>query len=152
MGVDNFDNAADRFHETTLGGKIEGVVIKNRSLPAADTGFMKAKVVSKEFQEEHQGDWKDRNPNRNDVIVGIVEEYATTARYDKAVQHLRESGKLTGERKDIGPLMKELSLDFEAECAEEIAGILYKHFRKGIMRGVCAGMPGYYKTEVLEEV
>ena len=42
-----------------------------------------------------------RNPNRGDMIALLIQELTTPARWQKAVQHLREDGKLEGSPRDI---------------------------------------------------
>jgi hypothetical protein len=80
--------------ESVLGGcKIEGVVVKNYAKFTADKKVMMGKYVSEAFKEKHSADWKERNPNRSDVIALLIQELTTTARWQKAVQHLREAGK-----------------------------------------------------------
>lgn len=137
--------------ESVLGGqKIEGVVVKNHKRFALDGKPLIGKYVSEAFKEVHRGDWKERNPNRADVVEGLVEKYRTPARWQKAVQHLAESGTLDGSPKDIGPLLKEVSQDVEAECAEAIKEALWAHFRKQILRGVTMGLPEWYKRKLLD--
>jgi hypothetical protein len=133
--------------ESFLGGEIlEGVVIKNYSRFTIDGKVMMGKVVREAFKERHQK--KSYREPKASVIERIVEEYRTEARWHKAVQHLRDEGVLAHEPKDIGPLMKEISVDFEEECADEVAETLWNHFRKEILRGVQMGFPEWYKEQL----
>jgi len=85
-------------NDSVLGGsKIEGVVIKNHGKIMPDGKFMVAKVVSEEFKERHAEKWGETNPGQKDVISAIIQSLTTNARYEKAVQHVRERGKLSGE-------------------------------------------------------
>jgi hypothetical protein len=71
---------------------------------------------------------------------------------DKALIHLREQDKITGDMKDIGLLMREYNQDFEDECVDDIKDMLYKRFRKDIIRGVSRGLPEWYKALLLDQV
>ena len=132
-----------------LGGTtIEGVVFKNYARFDRDGKCLKGKYVSERFKEKHGADWKARHPRQGDVIQQIIGNYRTDARWLKAVAHLRDAGTLTDEPKDIGPLMREVSMDFEEECAEEVAAFLWKWCRKDVLRGVQRGLPEWYKERL----
>ena len=144
-------------NDSCLGGtKIEGVVIKRYDLPDPAwhgmhdnrEGFLKVKLVSAKFKEAHGADWKQRNPGNKDVICNLVESYGTEARLAKAVQHMRDDGRLTETLKDIGPLINEVSKDLGQECKEEIKEALWKHYGKQVVSGVARMMPDYYKREL----
>lgn len=135
--------------ESVLGGcDIEGVVVKNYALFTADKKAMMGKYVSEAFKEVHGADWKERNPGRGDVIQDLIARYHTDARWNKAVQHLREAGKLEGSPRDIGLIMKEIPADVLKECEGEIRDILFKYFWDDIRRGITAGLPEWYKAEL----
>lgn len=134
-----------------LGGqKIEGIVVKayDRMTPFGDPMF--AKYVSEAFKEKHSGDWKARNPNGADFVANLIAQYRTEARWRKAVEHARDAGWLKREPADIGPLMKELSEDFTAECGDEVRDELWKHFGKKVVRGVGGGFAQWYKDQLME--
>lgn len=136
-----------------LGGvNIEGVVIKNYGVIGTDGKVMMGKVVAEDFRELHSSDWKKRNPNRTDIVDRIIADFGSEARWNKTIQHLTEVEMLLGEPKDIGPLMKELSEDFETECSSAIKDILWDHFRKQILKGISSGFPEYYKQVLAERV
>lgn len=135
--------------DSVLGGcKVEGVVVKNYDVFTAEKKVAMGKYVSDAFKEKHEGDWKDRNPNTKDIETLLTEAYRTEARWQKAVQHLRESGQLTGTPKDIGILMKEVPSDILKECEEEIKQKLFNHFWSKISRGTTRGLPEWYKDEL----
>lgn len=135
--------------ESVLGGcKIEGVVIKNYNLFTAEKKVAMGKYVSEAFKEVHEADWKERNPNKAEIEMVLIETYRTTARWQKAVQHLKESGVLEGTPKDIAALMREVPADILKECEEEIKEKLFKHFWEKIKRGVTRGLPEWYKEEL----
>src|SRR3990167_4673194 len=134
-----------------LGGqKIEGIVIKNYSRFGKDGKALMGKHVSEAFKEVHANEWKKSNPGKNDVIQSLIEYYKTPARWNKAVQHLKERGLLTNSPRDIGPLIKETQKDIEEECQEEIKERLYKWAEGQISRGVTGGLPEWYKQKLLE--
>lgn len=141
-------NGVDPYLEMTsiLGGKVEGVVVKNYDRFGPDHKPLMAKVVRPEFREMHTKDWKLRNPNRADVVATIVDQLrANGARWHKAVQHLRDAGKLQEAVQDIGPLLKELNQDIQKEEADRIRDVLFNHFWKDISRGASRGFAEWYK-------
>jgi hypothetical protein len=136
---------------SVLGGtKIEGIAIKCYSMVDCNEKILMAKWVSPQFKEANHGNSWNSNMGKKDVVGEIVAIYDTEARYVKTVNHCREDGLLVDEMKDIGPLMRALNQDFEDECADEIKDMLYKKFRKNIMRGVSAGFPEWYKAVLLD--
>lgn len=145
-----------------LGGqKIEGVVFKNYTRFGLDGKPLFGKLVSDAFKEVHNKEWKKTAPNKKDIIEMLVDRYKTPARYDKAVQHLRDDGRLTESPKDIGPLMGECLKDILAECGDEIKDAVFDWAWKQIGRGIANGIPQWYKeklakaqtyTETLESV
>jgi hypothetical protein len=135
--------------ESFLGGpKIEGVVIKARQIKDKYGFPLMAKYVSQKFREKH-GDRKKRKTVRGlSAVDDIGAALCTEARWLKAVQHLRDNGRLTGTSKDIGPLMKECSRDIESEEKEWIKDRLYEAFRKRILKIATSGLPQWYQSKV----
>jgi len=148
--VDNFEEFKSFLEkESVLGGSlVEGVVVKNYSLFTQEKKVAMGKYVSESFKETHQGEWKRTNPNNRDLETILIEEYRTPARWQKAVQHLKEKELISGSPKDIGVLMKEVSEDVRKECEEEIKEKLFKHFWPKISRGVTRNLPEWYKEEL----
>jgi hypothetical protein len=138
--------------DSILGGtKIEGVVVKNYHRYGRDGKVLMGKFVSEAFKEKHQRDWKVRNPAQTDVIELISSSLRTEARWNKAIQHLKERGEFTGEVKDIGPLMDEICKDIEAEEQEYIKEKLYQWAKRAILRKCAAGFPEWFKDKLLKE-
>lgn len=134
-----------------LGGEmIEGVVVKNYDRWGPDGKMLMGKVVADAFRERHQGAWKKSNPGRKDIVEQLKAEFRNERRWEKAVEHLRDSGLLDESPKDIGPLIKEVQRDIEEECGDDIAQVLLKHFIRDILRGATAGLPEWYKSRLLE--
>lgn len=135
-----------------LGGqKVEGIVIKNYSRFGLDKKVIMGKYVSEVFKEVHGAEWKEANPTKTDIVAHLIASYKTPARWNKAIQHLKESGRLTNSPKDIGLLIKEVQEDIEAEEKEEIKNKLYANVISHIKRGVVGGLPEYYKEQLMKE-
>lgn len=135
-----------------LGGqKIEGVVVKPVTYGqfGPDKKALMGKYVSEAFKEIHGGEWRKNNPVHSDVIEKIALAYKTPARWHKSVQHLRELGQIEDSPKDIGKLMKEVSVDVLKECEAEIKEELFKQAWPKISRILTSGLPEWYKNELL---
>jgi hypothetical protein len=78
----------------------------------------------------------------------MIDEYRTKARW--AIIHCRELGELQDDPRDIGPLMKEIAVDFQEECKAEIMERLWHKHGRSVVRGVQAGFAEYYKSTLLE--
>lgn len=132
--------------DSVLGGtKVEGVVVKNYALFTAEKKYAIGKYVSEAFKEKHEVDWKARNPHAKDVVAGLIDTYRTDARFQKALQHLRDSGQIEGSPRDIGLLVREVPADILKEDESAIKDALFNHFWKDIQRGIVAGVPTWYK-------
>lgn len=129
---------------------VEGVVAKNYHQFGRDGKAMMGKYVSERFKEVHQKEWKVKNPSGKDIVVKLCNEYRSEARWDKAIQHRRDSGDLLSDPKDIGPLLKEISKDVHEECIDEIKEKLFKWAWPKISRSITRGFPEYYKEMLLK--
>lgn len=138
--------------ETSIlgGAKPEGIVIKNYTRFAHDKKILMGKYVRPEFAETNKAEWKKSNPTQADIIQVLIGVYRTEARWEKAVQHLRDAGKLQQAPQDIGLLLKEVEADIEKECRQEIADALWRWGWEKIARGAKAGLPEWYKNKLLE--
>lgn len=136
---------------SALGGqKVEGVVVKNYGRFTADGKAMFGKFVSELFKEIHGASWKADNPGQHDILEKIVDKVRTPARWAKAVQHLRDAGKLESSPRDIGPLIKAAQADIAAECREDMLDMLWSWAGPHILRGAIRGLPEWYKDELLK--
>lgn len=136
-----------------LGGqKIEGVVVKpvGYGIFGIDKKVLMGKFVSEEFKEIHSSSWKERNPKNSDLLAIIAEKYTTPARWNKALQHLREKGAITDSPQDIGMLIKEVPTDILKECENDIKEELFRHAWEHISRKVTHGLPQWYKELLLK--
>lgn len=136
---------------SVLGGaEPEGIVIKNYARFGQDKKILMGKYVRPEFKEKNSEEWKKTNPAGGDIIQTLIATYRNEARWSKAVQHLRDAGKLEQAPKDIALLMKEVEADIQKECADEIKDRLFTWAWHQIARGSKAGLPEWYKNQLLE--
>lgn len=148
---------AQRFRDlltriSCLGGPtVEGVVVKNYALYGPDKKVLMAKFVSETFKEVHATEWKRDNPSKRDVVMALGLQYQTPARWAKAVQHLREAGRLEDSPRDIGLLIREVPIDIEREEADVIKDALYKWAWPQIQRMVTRGLPEWYKAQLFDQ-
>lgn len=133
------------------GAKVEGLVVKNYAKFGDDKKALMGKFVSEAFKEIHRGQWRKDNPTNRDVLQSLIGQLRTPARWDKAVQHLKEAGQIDGSPKDIGAIMKEAQRDVIEECADEIKDQLYRWALPHIRRGVVHGVPEWYKRKLAGE-
>lgn len=136
---------------SVLGGqKVEGVVVKNYARFGRDKKALIGKFVSEHFKEVHAGNWRKENPSGKDLLGQLIDSYKTPARWAKAVQHLREAGRLEGSPRDIGLIVKEVPEDVLRDCEDAIKADLWKWAWPHIRRGLIGGLPEWYKTRLLE--
>lgn len=139
--------------KSILGGQtIEGVVIKpsDYSLFGPDKKTLMGKFVSEAFKETHAHAWKEANPSSADIATRLGNTYNTEARWHKAVQHLREAGRLEDSPRDIGLLVREVPEDILRECETEIRDALFAWAWPHIRRQVTTGLPEWYKEQLLK--
>lgn len=150
--VDSVEQFRELLESTSvLGGqKIEGFVVKNYYRFGNDKKALLGKYVSEAFKEKHKVDWKLSNPAQSDIIERLINTYRTGARWDKAIIHMKEQGKLEHSPRDIGLLIKELGADILEECGEEIKQILWEWAWPKVSRGLVRGLPEYYKGKLME--
>lgn len=138
--------------ESNLGGpEMGGVVLKDYSAPMEFSGmvypFTALKLVSEKFKEVHKSN-PDWTPNKS-KLENLLERYRTEARWEKAVQHLKERGEFTGEYKDIGALIREIHLDLVTEEKDNFKEALYDIYQKDWKNIATRGMPEWFKTDYL---
>ncbi len=139
--------------ESILGGQpIEGVVVKpsGYDLFGPDKKVLMGKFVSEAFKEVQSKMWKADNPTAKDVISMLGDAYTTQARWMKAVQHLRESGRIEDSPRDISLLMAEVPNDVRRECEHEMRDRLFEHAWPHLRRLLVRGLPDWYKDQLLK--
>lgn len=153
--VTNITDLAYMLNRESVLGKsnIEGIVVKNYSkqflLGGQPMPLMAGKFVSEKFKEVHRSGWS-REHTSGGKWEAFKEGFRTEARWDKAIQHLAESGELDNEPKDIGKLIKEIQRDIIKEEQDYIKDFLFKHFGQDVLRKSIAGFPEYYKQKLAE--
>lgn len=152
--VNNLDHLKDILEtESVLGGvKMEGVVAKNYVRFSQDGKALMAKIVRPEFKEQNNKLFRKSNPLAGDILETIKERYKTEARWNKAIQHLRDNGELENSPRDIGKLIQEVRRDVKEECEEEIKEILFKWAWKKVSNSLTGGFPEYYKELLLKKM
>lgn len=134
--------------ESFLGGcRLEGIVLKRYDMRTRLGQPVFQKIVAAEFKEQHKQTWGG-GPSRGDFLQAMGEEFRTPARFRKSVQRMKEAGLWTGTASDIGWLMKDLSIDFEAEHAEQLGQRMWTEFRKQVMASANRGFADWYKGEL----
>lgn len=137
--------------ESYLGGQvIEGVVVKNYNKPFLLGGqpipVMAGKLVRESFKEVNRANWSGQTQaNKFDQFC---KSFCTEARWEKAIQHLRDNDTLTNSPKDIGALIKEVNNDIISEEAENIKRWLFNESKGTIMRAATKGLPEWYKCRL----
>lgn len=138
--------------ESFLGGpKVEGIVVKNYNRFTQEKKVLMGKYVSAEFKEQHKVQWKNTSPQSGDILQRLILTYKHENRWKKAVQTLRDSGKLSEEPKDIGLLIATVKEDIQKECEDEIKEALYAWAKDQILRGATAGLPEWYKDQLFRQ-
>lgn len=140
--------------ESVLGGqKIEGVVIKPAAydLFGRDKKVLMGKFVSEAFKEVHAGEWKAEHATKGpkEIVQLLATQYATPARWQKALIHLKEEGKITDSPKDIEGLMAVVPGDVLKECESEIREKVFEWVWPQLRRSLTRGLPTWYKGELL---
>ena len=150
--MDHLENS-----ESVLGGRMEGVVLKSFQgyLYTTPEGsevlrFPSIKFVCPEFVERTHKKTKGKS-GLQDYIKDLGDSLRNTNRWDKAIQHLRESGELTDTVKDIGPLIKEIHTDISLEEDADLTKLL-KQVRTHVLRESTKGFAEYYKNMLAGEV
>jgi hypothetical protein len=137
-----------------LGGEMnrEGIVVKNYQRPFLLGGqpipLMAGKYVSEAFKEVHRANWSKENTGQGKWQL-FKQGFRTEARWDKAIQHMRDDGLLANEPKDIGALIKAVKHDIILEEKEEILKFLWREFSDEVLRESVKGLPEYYKEHLL---
>jgi len=138
---------------SVLGGqKIEGFVMKPITpIYGVDKKLLMAKYVSEAFKEVHRKVWGESNPTSGDIIDRCVKTYATAARWNKAIQHLKERGELEMVPQDIPKVLQEVVEDTKKEEYDNIKEDLMKWAWPHIQRGLTRGLPEFYKEHLMRE-
>lgn len=155
---ESFQNDSNAFlgsllsKESSLGGKMEGLVIKNYNQPQILHGrycpITAAKLVTDSFKEIKVR--KTQRLDKASKFDELLDMYKTEARWNKAIQHLAENGELNYNATDIGPLIKEIHKDLMEECAEGFKTALFNFFYKQWLAAASEGFANYYKKYLMD--
>ncbi len=133
--------------------KIERIVVKNYQEPALLGSIIipisMGKYVREEFKERHKTEWKKRFTSKGKLEL-FIESFKSEARWQKAVQHLKELNKLENSPRDIENLMEEIDNDILEEEKENIKEGLFEIFKDDILRKSKQGFAEWYKKELLK--
>ena len=151
-----YDFLADRMNQPSmLGGPREGIVIKPYDYLPLDPYTqmpVMAKMVRNEFREKHG---VAGNPNGrkgpSQIIERLTTEFATEARWQKAVQHLRDRGELKEGMHAVPDIMREIVVDLEKEEELYIRDQLWKWAWPQLKRLCGKGAPEWYKSQLIVE-
>ncbi len=124
--------------ESSLGKeKVEGIIIKNynKTYPVdmlstkSYFGFhLVGKWVREDFKEKLNKEWNVKK--KMESMQGIIEALLTEARLNKAIQHLKEEGKIQNEKRDLAHLIPEFIEDIIDEERQWIEKQLWKVFER----------------------
>lgn len=134
--------------------EIEGIVVKNYDrkflLGGQEIPLMCGKFVSEKFKEVMCKPQKEKS-KAPDKLQEFCESFKTEARWNKAVQHLKENGELENTPRDIGKLMREVNIDIESEEKENIKEFLWNLHKRLIFSSAIRGMAQWYKEKVVDQ-
>lgn len=150
------DKIQEMLKSTSALGKepIEGIVVKNYSkfydpikFPYYAGMFKAGKFVRAEFTERNKTDWNAKKGS----MEQFLETLPNQARWVKAVQHLKDEGKLADNMTDMKELIPELLKDFGEEEIEFVKEQLWNIHKKQIMGAVQRGFAEWYKNRLLSK-
>jgi len=130
--------------ESILGGKPEGIVVKTYT---GNKWPKLLKLVRDEFKEQQAAtkDYGTKIKSVDELCEVLGKQYAVTARFHKAVQHLKESKTgLSNSKKDIGLLVKELDKDLMKEYKSDLSAALLGYFFTVIAGHARTGLTTWY--------
>ncbi|CAH6421083.1 RNA ligase [uncultured virus] len=110
-----------------MGAQFEGIVVKNYGERTADGVPLMGKLVAEEFCESFRRPaiWR----NGPGLTSQLGDLYRNTNRYQKAYQHLRDSGLLSHTHDDIPDLAASAKQDIVDEELEEIKDVIWQSER-----------------------
>lgn len=135
------------------GAEREGVVVKAYKdweyIGRLHFTVMSGKYVTEKFKEVHNRDWKKLNTGKG-KWEALKEQYLSEARWNKAIQHLKENGTLEGSPRDIGNLIKEVKKDITDEEKENIKDKLWNLFGDDLLKHSVKNFPQWYKEKLVK--
>lgn len=130
---------------------IEGIVVKcyREALPVTYQQLpgLFGKYVRDSFKEENAVQWKGKKGSPTDMVVS---RFKTTARWEKAVLHANEEGKLEWSMRDMRTLLDEIERDIEEEVKPMAVDMLWDTIEHQIRKGLSSGFAEWWKQKLLE--
>lgn len=127
---------------------IEGIVIKNYNQP--NPFFQGLPLFTKYVREQFKERMGQKNIKEKESLQDFIKSFSSEARVEKAMQHLKEEGRLFNEPKDIGAIITEVIKDIKEEEGENIKEYFFKKYMKDINREATKWIPQWYKDKLLE--
>lgn len=131
--------------------KIEGIVVKNydklydvREGHSLYGEFMCIKYVNEEYKEKKE----IKVPKSGNSLQALIDSCSTEARWEKALQHCKEQGLITGKMEDLKHLVPEAQKDLSEEEEQTLKDELWKLYKKDILVGATKGMPKWYQAKI----
>lgn len=137
--------------QSCLGGIPEGMVLKHHAFVSDNkTVATKLKYVSKEFKERHKTKQPKIIYNIDELVRQLGLSCNTSARFQKAYQHLKESSMIDeNPTPDLIPLFEsELDKDFDKEYADEIILELCLILHPIVLRWSRIGMQQWFYKKI----
>ena len=135
-----------------LGGEygLEGMVVKpvDTHIYDARGKLLMGKFVKKDFIEMNKEDWSKRHPKGKNFVENLAVSLRSEARWEKAVQRMKETDELTATVSDIGTLMNLVKDDICEEETEYIKNQLWSHYKRDILGQAARGLPEWYKEKL----
>ena len=100
-----------RNNKSSLGGNMEGVVIKNYSAVVEHYGNLFPfffKYVLDEFKEMNRENWKSISSGKGDIMESVKGLFNEDAIFHKVLFHVKDAGGIGGSMKDIPALVNSL--------------------------------------------
>lgn len=129
-----------------FGPMMEGIVVKNYELPGKYSPIMVAKLVREDFKEVMR-QRPTKGKDNDTKIAELFECYRTEARWDKAIQRVRETGADMTNRAVIGDLIRGLITDIIEEEEDRIKDALWLALKKDFERTVTKGFVDYFLSQ-----
>ncbi|MDP8213385.1 MAG: RNA ligase family protein [Candidatus Zapsychrus exili] len=126
---------------------IEGLVIKKYD---GANSPISAKYVSESFRERKIIKLPIAE-TRKEAIDEFIKTFRSEARWEKAVQHLRDDSRLENSQKDIGKLAKEINIDLLEEEESTIKEFFYKMYKKDFTKYALLGFADWYLNRLSYE-
>ena len=147
------DNTPSILGENT----VEGVVIKNYTqlTTIGHPTVCFGKHVKDEFKERNMREWKASSEKSKEQA--LIESYRTEAFWLKVIQHARDDGELENSPRDIGKLIGRAKKEWNEEHwdanvnKDSFTYKIAKLFHPKVERKVVAGLPEFYKEQLLKK-